>query len=709
VWAFGCVLFEMLTGKRAFEGEDVTDTIAAVMRGEPDWNSLPADTPAQIRLLLKRCLDKDRRTRVSDISVARFLMNERLAQPAPISTTPTSKRSLIGAAALGALAAALVLVVVAWQLRPQPVDQRSARFEIVLPSARPTTTQVADHDLTISPDGARIAFRGLGAGARQAQLYLRSFDNLETQPLASTIGARSPFFSPDGQWVGFFAGPELRKVSVTGGAAITVCRFDGNPRGGSWGDDDTIVFATQNAVLRVNAGGGEAERLIEAVVKANEGARLPLMLPGSQAFVFTSGIGTSTQIEAFHLKTRQRKVVIRGGGDAAYAHSGHLLFAVIPESGSGGLERVAASLRAVRFDTTRLEVTSDQVPVADNVLAGAGGAAQFAISETGTLVFFSADTPYLSPRRRRSLVWVNRQGREEPLRAPEREYATARISPDGAHVVLDVRDEAIDVSIWDLKRATLTPLNSDPAQDMSPFWTPDGKRIVWTSTRGGTTPNMYRQSADGTGAIERLVPSANSQFPTSISPDGSQVIFFGGVGQGGMMDLFSVSLTASDRKPRPLVQSKEMDVDGELSPDGRWLAYHSNESGASQVFVRPYPNVDTGRSQISTTGGTRAAWSRNGRELFYLDQDGMLTSVPIQTKGDSLSAGTPTRLLKTRYYAGQTILGLDLRAYDVSPDGNRFLMIKEIGEPDQQPTVQPGRVVVVLNWFTELKERLSAK
>jgi serine/threonine-protein kinase len=304
-------------------------------------------------------------------------------------------------------------------------------------------------------------------------------------------------------------------------------------------------------------------------------------------------------------------------------------------------------------------------------------------------------------------VWVNRRGNEEDLHAPERPYATARISPDGTRVALDVRAQGGDIWIWDLKRQTLTPLNRDPGQDMSPVWTADGARILWTSTRASTTPNLFWQLSNGTGPVERLTTHGTNQFPTSISPDGSRVVLFGAGPSSSGIDLMAVNLQTSDHKAEPLVASSGLDFDGEISPDGRWLAYHSNESGEFQVYVRPFPKVDQGRWQISTSGGTRAAWARPGRELFYLDENGLLTSVAVTTTGETFSAGAPTRILNKRYYAGSSLLGLDLRAYDVAPDGERFLMIKDNG-PNEQPAAPPT-IVVVLNWAEELKARLPTK
>jgi hypothetical protein len=309
----------------------------------------------------------------------------------------------------------------------------------------------------------------------------------------------------------------------------------------------------------------------------------------------------------------------------------------------------------------------------------------------------------------RTLTWVNRQGRETAIGAVPRTYAAVRLSPDATRVALDVRDQTMDIAIWDLGRQTLSPLSRHPSQDLGPIWTADGKRVIWTSTRGGGNPNLYWQAADGTGDAERLTVSPSNQFPTSTTPDGSVVLLFGASGNNkNGIDVFTLALNDPAHKAEPLIVGEGMDFGAEVSPDGKWVAYHSNISGEFQVYVRPFPNVQDGRSPISTAGGTRAAWSRNGRELFYLDHEGLLTSVAIPAGlGTTFAAGPPVRILSKKYYAGASLLGLDLRAYDISPDGRRFLMIKE--PESAAPVAQSANMVLVLNWIEELKDRLPAR
>ncbi len=386
---------------------------------------------------------------------------------------------------------------------------------------------------------------------------------------------------------------------------------------------------------------------------------------------------------------------MRGGTDAKYVTTGHIVYA------SGGSR--TGSLHAVRFDLARLEVLGDPGPVVDRVFVEGSGAANYDVSAQGTLAYVTGDAS-AQPTSLRSLVWVNRQGREEPLDAPPRAYASPRLSPDGTRVALDIRDLNNDIWILDLARKLLTPLNVDPAYDMSPVWTADGKRIIWTSSRGGSNPNLYWQAADGTGAPERLTTNVLAQFPTSLAYDGTRVAFF----VAGTAPISTVTLPGSgpsSMKTDALIESTATKGNPEISPDGRWIAYESNEAGTIQVWVRPFPNVNDGRWQISLQGGTRPAWSRNGKELFYLDADDLLTSVAFQAAGTTVTPGRPTKILSARYHLGATTRGYPLRGYDVSQDGQRFLMIKEMDPITQAP----AGVVIVVNWHEELKRLVPTR
>ena len=709
VWAFGCVLYEMLAGKRAFDGEDVTDTIAAVVRADPDWSALPADTPPAIRLLLKRCLEKDRRARISDIGVARFLMNETLdSSPAQTTAAPVRapRRRMAAALVTGLVFGAAVVAAVWWSSsRSRLPATQPIRFVVTPPAAQPLLLQGNDRDIVVAPDSSFVIYRSGDTAQMRPQLMIRSLNDIEPRLLPGTGGARNPFLSPDGRWVGFFVGSELRKVSTAGGSSVPIATLPGAARGGSWGDDDFIVFATTDGagLQRVSASGGEARSLTTLDISKRETHVYPHVLPGSKSVLFTTYNGSdflSARVDAVEVVTGKRKTVLEGGADPHYA-SGYLVYATANAS-TDTQSRFRASLRAVRFDASRVEVLGDSVTVVEPLTMGTAGAANYSVSGRGDLVFVPAGAGTAGSQQR-NLVWVDRKGLETAIPAPPRSYALGRIAPDGTRILLDIRDQTNDVWIWDISRQTLTPLNRDPAGDMSPQWTPNGKRVVWASTRSGGNPNLYWQAADGTGTADRLTNNQRNQFPTSISPDGNIVVLFGAVGVA--TDIFSVDLREPDRVPTPLVATAAFDFGGEISPNGKWLAYHTNESGEPQVLVRPFPNVQDGRWTISNNGGTRAAWARSGRELFYLDKDGFLTVVAVQeTPQGSFSAGVPVKILNTKYLLGSTFLGLDLRAYDVSPDGQRFLMIKDDAE---RSTASPlASMVVVLDWLQELKARL---
>ena len=396
----------------------------------------------------------------------------------------------------------------------------------------------------------------------------------------------------------------------------------------------------------------------------------------------------NAQVAVLDLKTGQRKTLIRGGSHAEYVETGHLVYAA------------AGTLRAVRFDLARLEVTSDPVPVAEQVMTLVNGAANFAISRSGALVYVPGGAGGIGGAQR-TLVWVNRQGREEPIKAPPRAFALPRLSPDGTRVALDIRDQESDIWVWDLARETLTRVTFDPGVDQFPVWTPDSRRIFFSSQRDGVG-NLYSQAADNTGTVERLTTGMNLQRPTSVSPDGTRVVLIettpktandiallalgGPSATSATTSGAGTPTTAVSGQGRTdlLIHTTFREFNAEISPDGRWVAYESNEDGQNQVHVRPFPKVDTGHWQISTSGGTRPLWARSGRELFYLDGNGVLTAVPVQTGGAMFSAGNPAKLFDTRYYSGTAG-----RTYDVSPDGQRFLMIRTARPPSRPRPRRP--------------------
>jgi serine/threonine-protein kinase len=703
LWAFGVVVLEMLTGRPVFTGETVSHVLAAVLRAEPDWSALPAHTPASIRRMLRRCLDKDRRRRLDSAADARLEVDEALssgvdASTASVAMTGAAWRRTLPWAVVGALVIGLTLVLalwVPWRLTPAP--PRITRTTITTSGPAALTVTGIDRDLALSPDGTHVVY----VGNNGTQLFVRALDALEPVAIATGGALRGPFVSPDGQGVGFFDSNALRKVAITGGPSIMLTRLDGLPQGATWGPDDTIIFATSNlttGLQRVSAEGGTPEVLTRPGHAEGElDHRWPEVLPGGRAVLFTitsQGAGVdAAQVAVRDLRTGAQKVLLRGGSDGHYVASG----LGSPKRGEGGfLVYVAAgTLRAIPFDPIRLETHGTAVPVLSRLATTFTGTGDFAVATDGTLTY--VEVPGGLAPNARTLVWVDRAGKEEPIAAPPRAYEQPRLSPDGTRVALWSNDQENDIWIWDLRREKLDRLTLDPRQDFCPVWTLNSQRIIFSSNRGGAS-NLWWQAADGTGAAEPLTASGNAQFPTGITRDG--VLFFE-LTQTMGRDLQELALDGA-HQVTPLVHEKFDERNGIVSPDGRWLAYESDRSGAFAIYVRPFPNVDGGLRQVSMAGGTRPLWSRSGKELFYVGPDGALMRAPVEASGATWNNGTPMKLLERRYYTGTNTL----RTYDVSPDGQRFLMIKA---PGTDASAAPPALIVVQHWDEELKRLVPTK
>ena len=695
IWAFGVVLYEMLTGQPLFAGASLTDVLASVVKDQPDLSVVPA----RLRRLIQRCLEKDAKKRLRDIGDARLEIDEALsapaAEPSPsaVATVPRA-RSRVLPIVLGSVAAiAVVAALATWALTRTvaPPSLAVTRFVIAPPPAQPLSIHGDARDIAVSPDGTLLAYR-IAVG-KQSQLAIRRFDQLEAQALTGMSGAHSPFFSPDGRWIGFWEGSDLKKVSITGGSAITLASAGLSTRGFSWGDDNAIVFATDTfpGLLSISADGGEPKLLTKSDAAQHElGHWFPSVLPGGRGVLFTIAVSEAenAQVAVLDLKTGQRKTLIRGGSAAQYVDTGHLVYAA------------AGALRAVRFDLARLEVTGDPVQVVDHVMVASTGEPNFAVSRQGTLVYVPGGAAQTTVSQ---LVWVDRKGHEEPINAPPHLYVQPRVSPDGTRLALMATDQERDIWTWDLARQTLTRVTFDPGLDVQPVWTPDSRRIIFSSGRAGAF-HLYAHAADGTGADEQLTAGESQQFANSVTPDGTHVVGFEARPKvEADVVQFALGASASVQQPsEALVHTPFAEFNAEISPDGHYLAYQSNESGKDEVYVRPYPKVNDGRWQISIGGGTRPLWARNGRELFFIDPSNALMSVPVQIAGATFSAGkVAARVLDARY-----AVPLPYRSYDVSPDGQRFLMIKEGPEGDKP---SPPNMTVVLNWFEELKAKLPIK
>jgi serine/threonine-protein kinase len=536
--------------------------------------------------------------------------------------------------------------------------------------------------VALSLDGTQLAYVAIQGGTQQ--LYLRAMDSLEARPIPGTEGAVNPFFSPDSQWLGFFAGQKLKKVSVSGGAAVTLGDA-AQPRGASWGSQGAIAFAPASVlVLQQVPEAGGAPQPLTRLEKGEIGHRWPEYLPSGKAVLFSAGPTTinwtNAQVAVQPVQpvgTGERRNLIQGATQPSYAASGHLVYAQ------------GSTLMAVPFDPQRLQVTGAAVPVVEGVLpATTSGAAQYSLSATGSLVYVSG----VVQSAQRRLVWVTRNRAEQPLAAPAHAYRGPRLSPDGRRVAVAIEEQDSQIWLYDLSRESLTRLTFEGKTNSNPVWTPDGKRIAFVSNREGPLLNVFWQLADGSGGLERLAGGEYLHFPVSWSPDG-QLLGFVEVNPATGYDIWVLRL--SDRKAQPFLRTPFTESVPRFSPDGRWLAYISNESGRYEIYVQPYPGPG-GKWQISTEGGTEPTWNPNGRELFYRSGDKMM-AVDIATQ-PSFAAGTPRVLFEGRYELSPATTP----NYDVSPDGQRFLMLK----PAEASEAAPTQINVVLNWFEELKRRV---
>ena len=694
IWAFGCVLFEMLTGTRVFAAGDVSDTLAYVLTKEIDWTTLPAETPPALGHLLRRCLERDPKRRLRDIGDAWLELEDPLVLPTSEATeTPiVVPRPRVWQRPLPALAIALLLVGVAgfvgvWSVVRPPAGSL-ARFVVVTPPDGPLNTANASPDVAISPDGARIVYLSGPGGNDTRQLYVRSVDQLDATLLRGSEGGYAPFFSPDGESVGFrFGNSLLKRVSILGGPALTIADVGSVVRGTSWGPDDSIVFATANSkgLLRVRSVGGEPEVLTTVDPEQGETDHWwPEVLPNGKGVLFVAWSGTDegSRIAVVSTETGQVTYLLTGGSNPRYSQTGHLVYGV------GG------TLRAVGFDAERLALTSDNpVPVVENVWMKGTGAASFSVADNGSLVYVSGGGGGAGPQR--SLVWVDREGGETPLDSPVLSYRRPRVSPDGTRVAVDVGIAGeSDIWIHDLRRGTEAILTTDATIDRAPLWTPDGERVVFHSDRDGG--GLFSKLVDAPGEAELVMTArAGAPFiePGAWSADGRTLVFgevAGGLVAGGPPDnLFSME---GDRASEPLLATESRETAPSISPDGNWIAYASDETGQREVYVQRFPGLGA-KKPISTDGGGQPVWSPDGSELFYRGPRGMM-AVPVDTE-PTFSAGDPEVLFEQQYHRFRSS-----RTYDVASDG-RFLMIKDGATTGEAaPTAQ---IIIVENWFEELK------
>ncbi|MFN0010390.1 MAG: protein kinase domain-containing protein [Phycisphaerales bacterium] len=693
IFSFGCVLYEMLSGAQPFGGETVTDALGATLHKDANLALLPPHTPPTIRLLLVRCLAKDRAHRLHDVADARVELAQAIADPnawtlhgggtAHGPDRGRTPRALLRRALPWAVSAALVAALAVVWFTAQPAATAVMRLTMTIPEAQ-SLASFPGSMMDISPDGTRVVFVGRTEAGRQ--LYLRALDQTEATPIANTESAFCPFFSPDGQWIAFGQNGKLRKVSILGGPA-TILANAPDLRGGTWGTSGIIAFSpdSQSGIWRVPAAGGEAVKATDAGIgEAIPTHRWPHFLPDGKTVLFTAtdrnSEYTDATINVVSLDTGAQKAIIKGGAYARYVPTGHIVF------GRSG------TLMAVPFDAGRLEATGAAVPVLEGVLNGPNyGSVQFACADSGVMVY----APGSATEDDRLLVWLDASGKETPASGHKRGYFQARLSPDGTRVAAQITAGGnTDIWVLELERDSFTRLTFDEAVDHQPWWSPDGKWIVFSSNRGKSDFNLFRQPADGTGEAQRLTTSVNQQAPYGFTPDGSVLLYRERVPFSGN-DILSLRLAQPESKPEVFLSTPFDESAATLSPDGKWLAYHSNESGTHEVYVRPFQRPGA-KTKVSAGQSGWPRWSPDGKDLYYRSQQTMW-AVSITPQDDGLRVSTPRTVFEVK---GNTYNG----PMSVSPDGARFLFIRsasETGEQGQQPTV-------IVNWLAELKAKMRA-
>jgi serine/threonine-protein kinase len=685
VWAFGAVLYEMLAGKPAFRGGTTSDILAAVLKEEPDWSRIPA----RVQPLLRRCLVKDPKHRLRDVGDAMPLFDA-VPEVAPVGRP----RPWVVAAML---AVALAITSAAWwrATRASP-PQALVRLNANLPAGAEVPRD--GNQVALSPDGTRIVI-SVHDAAGKLLLVTRRLDQSQFTPVSGAEGALMPFFSPDGQWIGFFADGKLKKVEVQGGSPITLCDAP-RPSGASWGDDNKIIAAFNSGragLVRVPSGGGSPTPATVLGKEKGETAHIwPQVLPGSHAVLFTavSGSYDDASLDVVLFKNGERKTVQRGGFFGRYLATsngaGHLVY------------MLQSTMLAVPFDLSRLAVTGPSQPVLEDVSTfGRAGSTNFdfsgASSGSGTFVYLSrtGEPP-------QSIFWLDSGGKTHPLHAAQGIYSTPRFSPDGKRLAFAIVERAWQGDIWveDLDRDVVTRLTHLPgAVNQHPVWTPDGANLIFESPRL-VAPSLYWIRADGSGAPQPMTDTKIRRTPYGLSPNGKRLVY----GQNGIWtapvesELDQGSREVRLGKAERFLQAAPTVISATFSPDGRWMAYSSDETGIFEVYVQPFPGPG-GKIPISTGGGSYPIWSRNGRDLFFLGPDQRIIVVSYTARGDSFVAGKP------HVWSEKRLLDRPYETYDLAPDGERFAVIL-YADGTAEPITQ---LTVLLNFFDELKRRVPVR
>jgi eukaryotic-like serine/threonine-protein kinase len=687
IWSFGCVLYEMLTGQAAFQGEDVTEILAAVVKGGANLDLLPANLHPRVREVITRCLQKDLKRRYHGIADVRYEIEQALADPNGVLVQPvtTETRRRLGTilpwVAVTAILSILVAGVAVWNLR-KPTPLSVIRFDY-----EPPADQQFNNGMAVSPNGKQFVY------STNKGLYLRSMDELRAKFIAGTEGGiGQPFFSPDGKWIGFFSvvDRKLKKIAIEGGEPIVLCAIEnGGFVSGEWSEDNTIVYGqVPGSIMRISAKGGTPETLIKSKSWA---LGLPQILPDGKSILYVSVARpddpNSLKIMVHSPKTGEPKELLSGVG-ARYLPTGHIVY----------LLGKTNTLCAIPFDVDRLEVTGESVRLIE-------GVKKFDVYDGGMLAYAPSAN---AASDQRILVWVDRQGKEEQLAAEPKDYSYFQISPDGTRVALTVKNEEKgDIYIWDFVRQNMMKLTLDEAGGGFPLWTPDSKKILFASGRKDAF-GIYCKAADDTGEVELLNSLSDLvNIPSSWSADGKDLVIWQTKPGGSNPDIGTLPMEGG-KIIKLLLQRKYQEAVPQISPDGRWMAYSSDESGQLEVYVCPFPNVNNGKWKVSTSGGLMQLWSKDGRELLYWADNKMMAAViePAPT----FKPGIP-KVLFERPPVVSNYWGTIGIPWDISPDGKRFLMLKSIQQTEDTHAayVPRPKINIVLNWIEELKQRMPAK
>ncbi len=701
IFSFGAMLYEMVTGRRAFDGSSQASVIGAILERDPPPMAASAPlTPPALDRAVRKCLAKDRDRRWQS---AADLCDELtwIAESSDVQLPPTrpAHRRRITPGVV-ATAAALFLVALAavipnfWRDDTTAPDGVVRDLEISLPSG----IRLAPGGIAVSPDGKTVVFTAWsGAPAAESTapsrtgetrlLYLRRFDRSDATPIPGSEGARAPFFSPDGEWIGFFTSRSLQKVSLRGGPPVRVGGTPPVTRGGVWLPDNSIIVSpTQSTGLARFPPDGPPALFTHPDANNGEKADLwPALLPGSEHLLYTIRRGTTTDMDAsdiglLHIATGERRVLMRGAAFGQYSPSGHLLFVR------------AGTLSAVPFDLKTKQVSGTAVPIVTGVALNPWlGGAHYTVTPDGALLVLKGSFP----EERSTSQWVDRTGKSSPAAGIEARRGLPgqpRIAPDGTRAMFDApsADGDDEVFMTDLKSGTAVRLSNDPGDDFDAIWTPDGKRLVWTSLPPGRLPFLVMRATDGGGRTEEIAAQSNAQFSGSVSA--ANVLAYTLAKPEGQSDIWTVPLDGA-RKPTEFVNTPAIEYGPEFSPDGKWIAYVSNESGVLDIYVVPYPGPG-GKRRVTLNGGVSPVWSRDGRELFYQSEEGLM-AVAVRASAAGLEFGAPRRLFGPTYAVDSREDGP--RGYDVGPDG-RFLMFLP-----QATTAPPLSFHVLLNWASTLK------